>query len=80
MLSFLWRCLLLLCLSHSGVLLDFQNLSVRLFELSTKICKLAKFVSKFRVRKTMLRVQGCVSATNFYSPLKAEYTPGAQLH
>lgn len=61
MLSFLWSCLLLLHLSHSGVLLDFQNLPVMLFELSTKICKLTKFVSKFRVRKRMLRVQGYVS-------------------
>lgn len=82
--SFLGCCLVLRHLSRSGVSLDFQNLSVRLFELLTKTSKLAKLVSKFSVRKRRFKSPGlCVcsmTATNFYSSLKAEYTPGAQLH
>lgn len=82
--AFLDCCLVLHHLSPSGVSLDFQNLSVRLFELLTKTSKLAKLVSKFSVRKRRFKSPGlCVcsmTATNFYSSLKAEYTPGAQLH
>jgi len=47
---------------------------VRFFELLAKTKKLAKLVSRFGVRKRVVRVQGCVSALQrlpiFTSPLK----------
>lgn len=76
--ALLWCCLVLLQLGRSGLLLDFQNVSVRLFEPLTSTSKLAKLVSKFSVRKRVVESRAVCLRYDHYQYHRT-YT-WAQLH